>query len=181
MASRATASKPEEPVKAEATPASTVSKNRVPFQKPASFSREDIIKYLTETDKIAGLTPGTSAGMIDVESKFNPKARSPKGALGIAQIMPSTLKSLIERFKRRLNPFNIGDGLLMHREMMRENMNRFGNEQDAITAYNAGWNKEKFTASEEARTYFDKVNKAREQYANQPQNSTVDIVNKKLL
>lgn len=160
-----------------ARPAKAPEKKAAPTQeKPNKFlTKNDIIRYLFDTDKMAGLTPGTSAAMVDVESKFDPKAVSKKGAKGIAQIMPKTMRSLSGRFKRLLDPFNVADALFMHREIMKENMNHFQSEADAITAYNAGWNKKAFTRTKEAREYLPKVLRARESYPSAPEEDQPEL------
>lgn len=115
---------------------------------PANPRSAQMDTYLAETDKLVGLTPGTSARQIEQESKWDPAAVSPRGARGLAQVMPDTLKSLSARFKRKLDPHNEADALEMHRELMRENMAKFGNEGDALRAYNSGWEKAKWNNPE---------------------------------
>lgn len=159
------------PAKPEPTPEAPK-----PEKQPSrEFTKKDILNYLFQTDQIAGLTPGTSAAMLEVESKFDPKAKSRVGAKGIAQIMPATARSLSQRFKRMLNPLNVVDALFMHREVMKENMGKFKNENDAITAYNAGWNKKAFTRTAEARDYLPKVIKARERFKSPPQEDQPEL------
>lgn len=72
--------------------------------------------------------------VVQVESAFNPSARSPKGALGLMQLMPAT----IEQFGVR-NPFspteNIGAGVAYLRQLLDRYEN---NEELALAAYNAG-------------------------------------------
>ena len=58
-------------------------------------------------------------------------AVSPAGARGLAQVMPATVDSLSKRLGRKLDPANDDDALLMHRELMRENLKRFGSPEDA--------------------------------------------------
>ncbi|RYD35412.1 MAG: lytic transglycosylase domain-containing protein, partial [Verrucomicrobiaceae bacterium] len=123
-------------------------------QPPANPKRAQIESYLSETDKVLGLTPGTSARQIQQESQWNPQAVSPRGARGLAQVMPETLKNLSSRFGRPLDPHNERDALEMHRELMRENLAKWGNEDDALRAYNAGWKKERWD-NPETRKYLE--------------------------
>lgn len=115
-----------------------------------------VMGYLDETDKILGLPPGTSAAQIRQESKFNPNAKSKAGAEGLAQIMPSTRQALEKKFGRTFNPFNEDDSLFMHREVMRENIKKFQNPEDALKAYNAGWNKANWN-NPETNNYVNKI------------------------
>src|SRR5204862_2010217 len=72
--------------------------------------------------------------VVQVESAFNPYARSPKGALGLMQLMPAT----IERFGVA-NPFNPADNVRAGAAYLRELLDRYNNdEQLALAAYNAG-------------------------------------------
>lgn len=115
-----------------------------------------LLKQLGETDSMLGMPAGTSALQFAKESGFNPNAVSPAGAMGLAQVMPSTLKSLEKRFGRKLDPSNQGDAVLMHRELMRENLAHFGNLPDALKAYNAGWDKSRWNNPETA-SYTDGI------------------------
>ena len=122
------------------------------------------MKQLAETDRLVGLPPGTSAAQIMQESGFNTNATSPKGAMGLAQVMPSTLRSLEKRFGRKLNPYDKNDAILIHRELMRENMAHFGNADDALRAYNGGWDKSTW-GNDETRNYVPSIKGRREFYS----------------
>ena len=124
----------------------------------------DTMKQLAETDRLVGLPPGTSAAQIMQESGFNTNATSPKGAMGLAQVMPSTLRSLEKRFGRKLNPYDKNDAILIHRELMRENMAHFGNADDALRAYNGGWDKSTW-GNDETRNYVPSIKGRREFYS----------------
>lgn len=124
---------------------------------PEGFDR---LAYLAETDRQLNLPPGFSAAQIKVESNFNPNAVSPVGAVGLAQVMPNTLSSLNKREGgRNLDPRNEKDALQMHRELMKENLGRFGNPDDAARAYNGGWTPSRWTNPETA-SYVKKIRAA---------------------
>jgi hypothetical protein len=69
------------------------------------------------------------------ESNFNPFARSPVGALGIAQFMPGTARSYgLE------NPFDAASSIQAQAHLMHDLSQRFGSAKLALAAYNAGPN-----------------------------------------
>ena len=116
---------------------------------PAASGRGKIDAYLSETDAKLGLPPGTSARQIQQESSFNPQAYNKDSkAAGLAQVIPTTLASLSKRFGRQLDPYNVDDALAMHREVMRENVAKFGAGPDSLRAYNSGWKPEKWNNPE---------------------------------
>jgi hypothetical protein len=134
--------------------AGTKAEPSAPAKAPPGGDR--IKSYLDETDTMLKLTPGTSYAQLMQESKMNPMAVSRVGAKGIAQIMPTTQASLEKRFNRKFDPTNVDDSLFMHRELMRENMGKFQNEEDALRAYNGGWDKTKWT-NKETSDYVPKI------------------------
>lgn len=108
------------------------------------FRMQYIKNYAAETDQLLGLTPGTSLAQLTKESTLSDNAISKAGARGLAQIMPDTLKGFEKRFGRRFDPHKTEDALFLHREAMRENMRQFKNEDDALRAYNGGWDKNRW-------------------------------------
>jgi len=73
------------------------------------------------------------SAQIYAESNFNPFARSPAGAQGIAQFMPGTAAALGLR-----NPFDPDEAIDAQAHLMRDLLRRFGSVPLALAAYNAG-------------------------------------------
>jgi hypothetical protein len=84
---------------------------------------------------------------IKQESGFNPNARSPAGALGIAQIMPGTARGW------GVNPMNPRQALKAAAHNMARYVRRYGNYRNALIAYNAGPGRVGHSLPAETRKY----------------------------
>lgn len=73
------------------------------------------------------------AAQIYAESGFNPFARSPAGALGIAQFMPGTARAYGLR-----NPLDPAQAIDAQARLMNDLLRQFGSVPLALAAYNAG-------------------------------------------
>jgi hypothetical protein len=73
------------------------------------------------------------AAQLQAESGFDPNARSPAGALGIAQFMPATARAY-----GLANPFDPAAAIDAQARLMRDLLARFGKVELALAAYNAG-------------------------------------------
>lgn len=79
-----------------------------------------------------GLPQSLFLRLVAAESAWNPRAISPKGAVGLAQLMPSTARDL------NVNPHDPRQNLLGGAKYLRMQFERFGTWELALAAYNAG-------------------------------------------
>ncbi len=75
--------------------------------------------------------------VIAIESNGSPTAVSPKGAMGLMQIMPGTWAGLRLRYALGADPFDPCDNILAGAAYLREMRDRYG-DPGFLAAYNAG-------------------------------------------
>lgn len=103
------------------------------------------ISYVAEIEhwsEQAGVDPYLTAALIQVESGFRPEAVSPKGALGLMQLMPDTAAWVGERYNIGVDqPEDLFDPALNIRIgtlYLGYLLSRFSTEAAALAAYNGG-------------------------------------------
>lgn len=90
-------------------------------------------ELVLEHSQRQSLRPELVRAVIQVESGFDPQATSPKGAMGLMQLMPQTARSL-----GVLNAYDPEENIRGGTAYLRQLLNKYGSEQLALAAYNAG-------------------------------------------
>jgi soluble lytic murein transglycosylase-like protein len=92
--------------------------------------------YMAAVDYLAdlnGISPALLEALVWQESRWRPGARSPVGAIGLAQLMPGTARDL------QVNPHDPHANLAGGARYLRQQLDRFGGDVElALAAYNAG-------------------------------------------
>ncbi|MCK9229763.1 MAG: lytic transglycosylase domain-containing protein [Syntrophales bacterium] len=89
--------------------------------------------YIDEASRKYNIDSRLLKAIVKVESNFNPRAVSEKGAVGLMQIMPENFAPLGLR-----DPYNPQENILAGARYLREMINRYGELSLALAAYNAG-------------------------------------------
>ena len=110
-------------------------------------SAEEQIK---QAAAFAGVSPETLDGMWRTESArgTHKTMEGPPTKWGTAkghfQHLDNIRATLSKRAGKEFDPFDFNDSLTMATMMLKENMDKFGNEDDAVRAYFGGWDKDKW-------------------------------------
>jgi soluble lytic murein transglycosylase-like protein len=89
---------------------------------------------IAEHARANGVRTDLVKAVVQVESAFNPYARSPRGAMGLMQLMPATAQQFGVR-----NPFNPAENVRAGVAYLRQLLDRYQDDEElALAAYNAG-------------------------------------------
>jgi soluble lytic murein transglycosylase-like protein len=123
--------RPGSPLRTYAVPQAQAVRVTRPVVSSRSSQYDDLI---SEHARLNGVRTDLVRAVMQVESGFNPYARSPKGALGLMQLMPATIQQF-----GVANPFNPVDNVRAGVAYLRRLLDRYeNNEELALAAYNAG-------------------------------------------
>jgi soluble lytic murein transglycosylase-like protein len=102
------------------------------FGNAAEERRRTIFPLIHQAACEFGLPVGLFDALIMQESRYQPAAVSPKGALGLAQLMPDTAREM------RVDPYTLRDNIRGGARYLKQQIDRFGRYDLALAAYNAG-------------------------------------------
>jgi soluble lytic murein transglycosylase-like protein len=99
-----------------------------------SYADPSYVDAIRASSSRHGVDPGLVAAVIRVESDFRPHALSPKGAMGLMQLMPATAKEMAVE-----DPFDPEANIEGGTTYLKNLLDRYqGDLEKALAAYNAG-------------------------------------------
>ena len=103
--------------------------------KPISLAagREQLDEIVEQSAAAYGVDPLLVRSVMQVESNYNPNAVSPKGAMGLMQLMPSTARQL-----GVTNAFDVRQNIEGGVKFLRYLKSKFNDDRLVLAAYNAG-------------------------------------------
>ena len=109
----------------------------VPVPVPSPLADKPFAAQIQDAARDAALDPALVHAVIFIESGYNPAARSPKGAIGLMQVMPETAA----RYGVRNPGRSLKENLLAGTRYLSDLMLQFNSRLDLVlAAYNAGEN-----------------------------------------
>ena len=93
--------------------------------------------FISEAAERFAIPAAWIRAVMHVESREDPKAISPKGAVGLMQVMPKTYEELRLRYALGIDPTDPHDNILAGAAYLREMHDRFG-PPGFLAAYNVG-------------------------------------------
>jgi soluble lytic murein transglycosylase-like protein len=100
-------------------------------------ARNPIAAHVAEASQRFGIPEAWIYAVMGVESAGDQGATSPKGAMGLMQVMPGTYADLRARYGLGPDPYDSRDNILAGTAYLREMYDRYGSP-GFLAAYNAG-------------------------------------------
>jgi hypothetical protein len=101
--------------------------------KIVSPTRREVDEFVEQSSAAHGVDPLLVRSVMQVESNFNPNAVSPKGAMGLMQLMPATARQL-----GVTNAFDVRQNIEGGVKFLRYLKTKFNDDRLVLAAYNAG-------------------------------------------
>ena len=102
------------------------------WRPPVQFDDRNLRPEIAAAAERHGVNPDLFTALVWTESAFRPDAISPAGAIGLAQLMPGTAAGL------GVDPYDPLQNLDGGARYLREQLDRFGQVELGLAAYNAG-------------------------------------------
>lgn len=100
---------------------------------------EELARTIREASIDEGLDPELAFRLVRTESRFNPRARGPQGALGLVQLMPATARWLNRSLRTEAQILDPEANLRTGFSYLRELIQRYdGDVRLGLLAYNRG-------------------------------------------
>jgi len=107
---------------------------------------DDLQKLIDEAGRLHNVDPALISAAIQAESSWNPNAKNAEtGATGLGQFIAPTAKSLGVK-----NPNDPKEAIPAIAKLLAENLDRYGNAEDAVRAYHGGTDKANWGPKTEA-------------------------------
>ncbi|WP_407190078.1 lytic transglycosylase domain-containing protein [Bradyrhizobium centrosematis] len=116
-------------------PTAAVAAQAAPVQRQQASDR--YATHVAEAARRFGIPVAWIRAVMRVESDGHRRAVSPKGALGLMQLMPKTWAEMRVRYGLGRDPFDPHDNILAGAAFLRELLDRYGSP-GFLAAYNAG-------------------------------------------
>jgi soluble lytic murein transglycosylase-like protein len=121
------------------------------------YSKKELLHLIEDIAEKEGVSPNLIKAIVKVESNFNPKALSPKGAYGLMQLMPNTAELL------NVDRENPEENLLGGIHYLKTLALKYKDLDKVLAAYNAGpGNVDKYNGVPpftETKNYIKKIKK----------------------
>ncbi len=107
------------------------------MQVPVVSAADPYAVWIAEASHRFGIPDAWIRAVMQVESRGDARAMSPKGAIGLMQIMPATWAGLRLRYRLGGDPYDARDNILAGAAYLREMFDRYG-AAGFLSAYNCG-------------------------------------------
>lgn len=110
----------------------------VPPPSPTHPAGDPYAAFVTEASRRFGVPESWIRAVMRTESAGDPHATSPKGAMGLMQVMPQTWAELSARYGFGPDAYDPRESILAGAAYLREMHDRYGTVDGMLAAYNAG-------------------------------------------